>query len=402
MSSQSCSSIVSLDSISLPNTFQEALSHPGWCSAMIEKMDVLNGNGTWNLVHLPTGKKAIGCRWVFAVKVNPDGSIARLKARLVAKGYAHTYGVDYSDTFFPVAKITSVRLFISLVVTHNWDLHQLDIKKVFLHGDLQEEVYMEQPPGFVAQGKIGKVCCLRKSLYGLKQSPRTWFGKFNQVVEKFGLQKSKSDDSVFYRNSSSSIILLVVYVDDIVITGSDSTGILSLKSFLHGQFHTKDLGMLRYFLGIEVMRSKHGIFLSQRKYVFDLLSETGKLGAKPCSSPMAPDLHLTREGELFEAPERYRRLVGKLNYLIITRPDIAHSVSVVSQYMLSPTVDNWAAVEYILCYLKGAPRRGILYSNHGHNQSFKRRKRKARLFCVCEARSFCVCEARRKPRGVEA
>ena len=144
-------------------------------------------------------------------------------------------------------------------------------------------------------------------------------------------------------------------MDDIVIIGSDSTGISSLKSFLHGQFHTKDLRMLRYFLGVEVMRSKHGILLSQRKYVLDLLFETRKLGANPCSSPMDLGLHLTREGELFEDLKRYRRLVGKLNYLIVTRPDIAHSVSVVSQYMSSPTIDNWAAVEHILCYLKGAP-----------------------------------------------
>ena len=146
---------------------------------------------------------------------------------------------------------------------------------------------MEQPPGFVAQGEIGKVCRLLKSLYGLKQSPRAWFGKFSQAVEKFGLQKSKSDHFVFYWNFSSGIILLVVYVDDIVITESECIGISSLRSFLHGQFHTKDLGMLRYFLGVEVMRSKHRIFLSQRTYVLDLLSETGKLGAKPCGSLMA-------------------------------------------------------------------------------------------------------------------
>ena len=135
---------------------------------MIEEMDALDGNGTWNLVHLPTGKKVIGCHWVFAVKVNPDGSVARLKARLVTKGYTQTYGVDHSDTFTFVAKMTYVRLFISLATTHNWDLHQLDIKNVFLHGDLQEEVYMEQPPGFVTRGEIGKVCHLQKSLYGLK------------------------------------------------------------------------------------------------------------------------------------------------------------------------------------------------------------------------------------------
>ena len=189
---------------------------------------------------------------------------------------------------------------------------------------------MEQPSGFVAQGEIGKVCRLRKSLYGLKQSPRAWFGKFSQAVETFGMQKSKSDYSVFYKDSSSGIILLVVYVDDIVITGSDSKSILSLKSFLHNHFHTKDLGMLKYFLGVEVMRSKQGIMLSQRKYVFDMFSETGKLSVKPCSTPMAPNVQLTKEGELFAYPKRYRILVGKLNYLTITRPDIAYSVSVLS------------------------------------------------------------------------
>ena len=231
--------------------------------------------------------------------------------------------MDYFNTFSSIAKLTSIWLFISLVETHGWDLHQLDIKNDFLHGDLAKEVYMEQLPGFVAQGDIGRVCCLRKSSFGLKQSPRAWFGKFSEVIEKFGMQKSKSDHPIFYRNSQAGIILLVVYVDDIVITGNDTTSISSLKSFLHGQFHTKDLKMLKYFLGVEVMRSKRRIFSSQRKYALDLLSETGKLATKPCHSPMAQILHLTREDELFEDPEIYKRLVGKLNYLTVTRPDIA-------------------------------------------------------------------------------
>ena len=154
------------------------------------------------------------------------------------------------------------------------------------------------------------------------------------------MQKSKFDHSVFYRNSYSGIILLVMYVNDIVITGSDSKGISSLKSFFQSQFHTKDLGMLRYFLGIEVIQRKHGIFLSQRKYVLDLLSETGKLGVKPCSYPMVLGVHLIREGETFEDLEKYRRLVGKLNYLTVTRLDIVHSVSIVSQYMSTSTVDH--------------------------------------------------------------
>ena len=150
-------------------------------------------------------------------------------------------------------------------------------------------------------------------------------------------------------------------MDDIVITESDSKCILSLKSFLQGQFYTKDVGMLKYFLGVEVMRSKQGIMLSQRKYVLDMLSETGKLCAKPCSTSMAPNVQLTKEGELVEDPERYRRLVEKLNYLTVTCSDIACSVSVLSQYMSSPSVNHWAVVEHILFYLKEAPGRGILY-----------------------------------------
>ena len=225
---------------------------------------------------------------------------------------------------------------------------------------------MEQPPGFVAQGEIRKVCRLRKSLYGLKQSPCAWFGKFSQAVETFGMQKSKSNHYVFYKNFSSGIILLEVYLDNIIITRSDSKGILSLKSFLHSQFHTKDLGMLKYFLSVEVMRSKKRILLSQRKYVLDLLSDTRKLGAKPCCIPIIPNVQITKERDLFEDPDRYRRLVGKLNYLTITCLDIVYSISVLSQYMSSPTTSHWAVVEHIPCYLKEAPGRGILYKKHGH------------------------------------
>ncbi|KAK6162888.1 hypothetical protein DH2020_002729 [Rehmannia glutinosa] len=228
---------------------------------------------------------------------------------------------------------------------------------------------MEQPPGFVAQGEHGKVCHLRKSLYGLKQSPRAWFDRFSQIILKYGLLRCKSDHSVFYRRSEHGIILLVVYVDDIVITGNDSVGISGLKSFLHAHFQTKDLGSLKYFLGVEIMRSKSGIFLSQRKYVLDLLKETGKIGAKPCSIPMAPNLQLEKDsGAPFHDPERYRRLVGKLNYLTVTRPDIAFAVSVASRFMSAPTVSHWALLEQILCYLKGAPGRGLLYGRHGNSK----------------------------------
>ncbi|RVW58891.1 Retrovirus-related Pol polyprotein from transposon RE1 [Vitis vinifera] len=273
----------------------EALSHPGWRQAMVDEMAALHSNGTWDLVVLPSGKSTVGCRWVYAVKVGPDGQVDRLKARLVAKGYTQVYGSDYGDTFSPVAKIASVRLLLSMAAMCSWPLYQLDIKNAFLHGDLAEEVYMEQPPGFVAQGESGLVCRLRRSLYGLKQSPRAWFSRFSSVVQEFGMLRS-----------------------------SDQDGIQKLKQHLFTHFQTKDLGKLKYFLGIEIAQSSSGVVLSQRKYALDILEETGMLDCKPVDTPMDPNVKLVPgQGEPLGDPGRYRRLVGKLNYLTITRPDIS-------------------------------------------------------------------------------
>ncbi|RVW41993.1 Retrovirus-related Pol polyprotein from transposon TNT 1-94 [Vitis vinifera] len=348
----------------------EALSHPGWRQAMVDEMAALHSNGTWDLVVLPSGKSTVGCRWVYAVKVGPDGQVDRLKARLVAKGYTQVYGSDYGDTFSPVAKIASVRLLLSMAAMCSWPLYQLDIKNAFLHGDLAEEVYMEQPPGFVAQGESGLVCRLRRSLYGLKQSPRAWFSRFSSVVQEFGMLRSTADHSVFYHhNSLGQCIYLVVYVDDIVITGSDQDGIQKLKQHLFTHFQTKDLGKLKYFLGIEIAQSSSGVVLSQRKYALDILEETGMLDCKPVDTPMDPNVKLVPgQGEPLGDPGRYRRLVGKLNYLTITRPDISFPVSVVSQFLQSPCDSHWDAVIRILRYIKSTPGQGVLYQNRGHTQ----------------------------------
>ncbi|RVW17874.1 Retrovirus-related Pol polyprotein from transposon TNT 1-94 [Vitis vinifera] len=342
----------------------------GWRQAMVDEMAALHSNGTWDLVVLPSGKSTVGCRWVYAVKVGPDGQVDRLKARLVAKGYTQVYGSDYGDTFSPVAKIASVRLLLSMASMCSWPLYQLDIKNAFLHGDLAEEVYMEQPLGFVAQGESGLVCRLRRSLYGLKQSPRAWFSRFSSVVQEFGMLRSTADHSVFYHhNSLGQCIYLVVYVDDIVITGSDQDGIQKLKQHLFTHFQTKDLGKLKYFLGIEIAQSSSGVVLSQRKYALDILEETGMLDCKPVDTPMDPNVKLVPgQGEPLGDPGRYRRLVGKLNYLTITRPDISFPVSVVSQFLQSPCDSHWDAVIRILRYIKSTPGQGVLYENRGHTQ----------------------------------
>ncbi|RVW34023.1 Retrovirus-related Pol polyprotein from transposon TNT 1-94 [Vitis vinifera] len=299
--------VSAISSVSLPKSTHEALSHPGWRQAMVDEMAALHSNGTWDLVVLPPGKSTVGCRWVYAVKVGPDGQVDRLKARLVAKGYTQVYGSDYGDTFSPVAKIASVRLLLSMAAMCSWPLYQLDIKNAFLHGDLAEEVYMEQPPGFVAQGESGLVCRLRRSLYGLKQSPRAWFSRFSSVVQEFGMLRS-----------------------------SDQDGIQKLKQHLLPTFRPKTWG---------------------------------NSNCKPVDTPMDPNVKLVPgQGEPLGDPGRYRRLVGKLNYLTITRPDISFPVSVVSQFLQSPCDSHWDAVIRILRYIKSTPGQGVLYENRGHTQ----------------------------------
>jgi hypothetical protein len=276
-----------LSSISIPSSYKQALSSSGWKHAMDKEISALHKNQTWEPIALPFGKQTVGCRWVYTIKYLPDGSVERLKARLVAKGYMQTYGSILFESY-------------SVAISLSWPLYQLDIKNAFLHGDLKEEVYMDQPPGYVVASSEHLVCRLQKALYGLKQSPRAWFDRFSAVVLGYGFQRSTSDHSIFVRHSSNSTIVLIVYVNNIIISGSDSTSIADLKTYLSKHFHTKDLGTLHYFLGIEVARSSQGIFLSQRKYILDLLSETGLLGARPADTPMDSTVKLNGEhSELF-------------------------------------------------------------------------------------------------------
>jgi hypothetical protein len=265
--------IASLQTMSILKDWRCAKQDPRWKDAMKEKMSALQKNKAWELVQLLRGKKTIRCKWVFTVKQTPEGKVERYKARLVVKDYSQTYGIDYDETFTPVAKMIMIRTLISSEVNFGWSLHQLDMKNAFLHGDLEEEIYPEIPPVFANNQTLGKVCKLKKSLYGLKQLPRAWFDRFRRVVCDMGYSQCNGDHTAFYRHNGSCITILVVYVDDIVITGDDVEEIKSLKERLGRTFEVNDLGPLRYFLGIEIARSSKGIVLSQRKYVLDLLAE---------------------------------------------------------------------------------------------------------------------------------
>lgn len=350
-----------------PRSVQEALGQGEWKKAMEEEIEALAKNGTWEKSVLPVGKRLVVYRWVFTIKRKADGSIERYKARLVAKGYTQTYGVDYSETFSHVAKMDTIRVLFSIAANKNLPLYQFDVKNAFLHGDLGEEVYMEPPHGFSKDFGDQHVCRLKKALYGLKQSPRAWFGRFTVAMKMWGYRQSNGDHTLFIKRRRGHVTCLIIYVDDIVITGDDSDEIQRLKKSLFTEFEMKDLGNLKYFLGIEVLRSQKGIFISQRKYILDLLAETGMLDCKPAETPIVVNHGLQIvEGAKTVDRERYQRLVGKMIYLSHTRPDVAYAMGILSQFMHCPQEDHISAAYRILRYLKGTSRRGVLFQNHGH------------------------------------
>ena len=343
-----------------PQSFSEAIESKEWTNAMQSEVGALVETRTWDITKLPPGKKAIGCKWIYKLKFRADGSLERYKARLVVLRNNQKAGVDFSDTFAPVVKMSTVRTFREVAAARKWDLHQMDVHNAFLHGDLEEEVYMKLPPGFRTR-ESDDVCRLRKSLYGLKQAPRCWFAKLKSALTRYGFKEAYADYSMFYFCKGGLEIYILVYVDDLVIGGNDPTKINKFKEYLVECFHMKDLGSLKYFLGIEVARNKNGIFLCQRKYALDIINEAGMLGSKPATFPLEQQHKLgLATCKFVEDPEPYRRLVGRLLYLLATRPDLTYAVHVLSQFIQKPQVYYWESALRVVRYLKGTPGQGIL------------------------------------------
>jgi hypothetical protein len=318
---------------------------------------------TWDSIDLLRGKSAIGCKLVYKIKTKSDGIIERYKACLVVKGYAHENGIDYEETFTLVAHITSVCSLLAIATVYQWLLVQMDVKSAFLNGDLTEEVYMQEPPGY--PGCPDKVCLLRRAFYGLKQTPRAWFAKFSTTVHQFGFSFSPHDTTLFLRRSDKGMILLLLFIDDMIITGDDHFGISDFKQFLHQQFEIKDLGHLIYFLGLEVSSDSTSYYLSQSKYASDLLSRASLTDTKVVSTPLEMNTRFTPlDGTSLSGATLYRQLIGSLVYLTMTRPDIAHAVHLVSQFLAAPHSTHYAAVLHILCYIKGTMFHGLHFSAH--------------------------------------
>jgi hypothetical protein len=357
-----------------PRTVREAVdSEDGklWKEAMVDEMASLHKNEAWDLVELPAGRKPIGSKWVFKKKMNVEGKVEKYKARLVAKGYSQVPGIDFGDIFSPVAKVTSIRLLLSVAAAFDFEIEQMDVKTTFLHGDLEEEIYMKQPEGFMVKGKKELVCRLKKSLYGLKQSPRMWYQKFDTYIRGLGFTRSKEDHCVYFKLIGDRVIYLVLYVDDMLLIGNDKEIIQDLKTQLFSKFDMKDLGAANYILGMEIKRDRANrkLWLNQRKYVETILQRFNMQDSKPVNVPIPVGVKLsaeqcpkTQEEEEDMSRVPYASAVGSLMYaMVCTRPDIAHAVGVLSRFMSNPGKEHWTAVKRVFRYLRGTSNYGLCY-----------------------------------------
>ncbi|NBX97749.1 hypothetical protein EBQ81_02685, partial [bacterium] len=344
----------------VPLSFKEAKAGPDanhWIKATEEEYTSIMENGTWTLVQLPAGRKAVGCKWVYKKKRDAAGNIKRWKARLVAKGYSQVEGLDFTETFAPVAKFTSIRILLSLAAANNWECHHMDVKTAFLNGDLEEEIFMEQPEGFVKPGEEHLVCKLHKTIYGLKQSPRAWNKKLNDELKKQGFSRCEADHSVYFKRDNKGLVFLLVYVDDIIIVADSTAAMGACKEALSMTFTMTDLGETNHFLGMEVHRDRDAglIFLNQRSYINSMLERYGMGDCAPVRIPLSVGAKLpptTTEEKSFH--HEYQSMVGSLMYLMVaTRPDLAYAVGAVSQFAAGPSEEHLDAVKRILRYVRG-------------------------------------------------
>nr|KYP32050.1 Retrovirus-related Pol polyprotein from transposon TNT 1-94 [Cajanus cajan] len=334
------------------------------------EIQAIERNKMWELTDAPKGVTPIGVKWVYKTKLNERGNVEKHKARLVAKGYSQQYGVDYTEVFAPVARLDTVRVLLALAAQHRWEVFQLDVKSAFLHGELKEEVYVQQPEGFVKKGKEDKVYRLKKALYGLKQAPKAWYNKIETYFAKENFEKCPSEHTLFTKKNEGNILIVSLYVDDLIFSRNNRRMCEQFKCSMMLEFDMSDLGRMRHFLGIEVIQSDAGIFICQRRYAQEILARFNMTDCNPVRNPIVPGTNLSKEedGSRVDAM-KFSQVVGCLMYLTVTRPDLMFGVSLISRFMVDPKESHWATTKRLLRYVKGTTELGIFYKTEGRSTS---------------------------------
>jgi hypothetical protein len=353
-------------SVGDPITYRQAITSPdseAWKAAMWEEINSLQRNRTWTLVKRPKDANVIESKWVFKTKKNEHGQVVRHKARLVAKGFTQIYGIDYTDTFSPVTRMASIRIFLAIAAKQDWEIENLDIDTAFLNADIKERIYLQQPKGFETdppEEGSQLVCQLHKALYGLKQASCNWNRTIDGWLKKNGLQPTNSDPCA-YTNRDKTLMLLI-YVDDIIIGSRNKEKILTFKREIGKAFNIKDLGPLRWILGMEIRRdrARKVIEVSQKAYIEGMLKTYGMEDSKPVGTPIEGKIRRLEGGQ---PNKEYMRIVGSILYAaVVSRPDIAFAAQALGRHMQSSGEEHMKAAKRVLRYLKGTIEHGLVFS----------------------------------------
>ena len=350
-----------------PTTMREDLSSPEskrWREAAQAEFDSLRDHNTWDLCELPPGRKLIGSKWVFKVKYGESGKIDRFKCRVVALGFSQISGTDYSEIFAPVARFGTIRTLLAIGVQRGMNIQQMDVTTAFLNGNLKEDLFMAQPSGFEEKGCETLVCRLKKSLYGLKQSPRCWYEELSKHLVSTGFKQSRADPCVFYKWSNGNLTVISVYVDALILQADLVQEMLEVKEQLSRRFRMKDLGDLNYCLGIGVSQGDGWIQLQQRQYILNLLhrfelADAHPLGNADTNVPLEADDDVSQPAD----QKLYQRMIGSLQYAAGgTRPDIAYFVSVLTRFCGKPNNKHLNTAKRVFRYLKGTQDLSLTYT----------------------------------------
>ena len=346
-----------------------------WIPSMEEEMQSLREHQVWELVDLPEGRTPIKCRWRYVIKRDTDNRPIRFKSRIVAKGFSQIYGVDYDETFAPVARLDTLRLLLNLAAIFDMEVHCIDMKTAFLHGSLDEEIYMEQPEGFVEKGNEDKVCRLLKAIYGLKQAGRQWFTRLRNSMKKWGFSEFIAGDIALFNkiNDTGEVTIVLVYVDDMSIFASTMAQVDAFKKDVSTEYKFADMGEITQYLGLHITRDRKNrtFAIDQSHYIEKMIERYELKTATPKKTPLATSLKLVASESPTTDPalqRRYQSIVGSLMYAMLgSRPDICFAVNKLSQFGSNPDEEHLAAAIRVLQYLKSTQDMRLLYD--GNNGS---------------------------------
>ncbi|KAJ9552678.1 hypothetical protein OSB04_016723 [Centaurea solstitialis] len=345
-----------------PTRVSDALQDSDWVTAMQEELNQFEALKVWRLVKLPECKSVIDTKWLFKNKRDANNIFVRNKARLVAKGYHQQEGIDYDETFAPVARLEAIRMFLAYAAYKDFTGFQMDVKTAFLYGHLKEEVYVAQPEGFVGKEHPDYVYVLDNALYGLKQAPRAWYDELSKHLLSKGFKKRSVDSTLFLMKEGEHIVVIQIYVDDIIFGSTSRELCKKFETVMTEEFKMSMMGEINFFLGLQVRQFSDGIFINQSKYIFDLLKKYDMSGCRSIGTLMATGNSIGPDHEGKDVDLRnYRSMVGSLMYLTASRPDIMFATCVCARYQAKPKESHLAAVKRIFRYLKGTPYYGIWY-----------------------------------------